>query len=92
MSKLASLKKPVFASSVVNKSEAARAFAEAHSEKVDAELPVTPVMTKGQTAPAGHKRLTINLPTELHKRLRMKALESGTTATEIIEALLRNHT
>lgn len=89
MNKVGSLKKPVFAGSVISKSEAARAFAEAHSDKVDADLPVSAVMTKGQTAPAGHKRLTINLPVELHKQLRMKALESGTTATDMIVNLLK---
>lgn len=92
MSKVGSLKKPVFTGSVVSKSEAAMTFAEAQSGSVSADMSVSPVMTKGQTAPAGHKRLTINLPVELHKRLRMKALESGTTATDIIESLLKDHT
>lgn len=45
--------------------------------------------TRGQTAPIGHKRLTINLPEEIHKRLRMKSLEEGTTATEIVVSLIK---
>jgi hypothetical protein len=91
MSKLASLKKPMFTGSVISKSEAAIAFAEAHSEKVDADLPVSPVITKGQTAPAGHKRLTINIETDLHRQLRMAALANSTTATAIIETLVKEH-
>jgi plasmid stability protein len=35
------------------------------------------------------KRLTINLPEELHKKLRMKSVQDGTTATEIIVELLK---
>jgi hypothetical protein len=45
--------------------------------------------TKGQVAPPGMKRLTINLPEELHKKLRMKSVQDGTTATEIIVELLK---
>lgn len=45
--------------------------------------------TKGQVAPPGMKRLTINLPEDLHKRLRLKSVEKGTTATDIIVELLR---
>lgn len=40
------------------------------------------------SAPDGYKRLTINLPEELHKRLKSVALASETTATKIIEDLL----
>ena len=39
-------------------------------------------------APKGYRRLTINLPEEMHKRLRMAAIEQDCTATEIIERLL----
>jgi hypothetical protein len=35
------------------------------------------------------KRLTINLPEELHKKLRLKSVQDGTTATDIIVDLLR---
>jgi hypothetical protein len=46
--------------------------------------------TKGQSAPQGMKRLTINLPEELHKKLRVMSVQDGTTATEIIVSLLRS--
>jgi hypothetical protein len=39
-------------------------------------------------APTGYRRLTINLPEELHKKLRLAAIEQDCTATEIIERLL----
>ena len=39
-------------------------------------------------APEGHKRLTINLPEALHKRLRIAAAERECNATDIIVALL----
>lgn len=39
-------------------------------------------------APAGHKRLTINLPEDLHKRLRIAAAERERNATDIIVELL----
>ena len=42
-------------------------------------------------APQGDKRLTVNLREDLHKKLKQKALDSGTTAGEIIEELLDKH-
>lgn len=39
-------------------------------------------------APAGHKRLTINLPEALHKQLRQVALDRDLNATDIIVSLL----
>lgn len=39
-------------------------------------------------APEGYRRLTINLPEEMHKKLRLAAIEQDCTATEIIERLL----
>ncbi len=39
-------------------------------------------------APEGFKRLTINLPESLHKKLKLAAIEQDKTATEIIEMLL----
>jgi hypothetical protein len=47
--------------------------------------------TKGQVAPHGMKRLTINLPEELHMKLRLKSVQAGTTATDIIVQLLREN-
>lgn len=40
-------------------------------------------------APEGYRRLTINLPEDLHKKLRLSAVEQDCTATDIIERLLR---
>jgi hypothetical protein len=42
-------------------------------------------------APVGYKRLTINLPIELHTKLKIAAAEEEKTATEIIEMLLTNY-
>lgn len=42
-------------------------------------------------APAGDKRLTINLNVELHKKLKIAAIEQGITAGEIIEQLIEKH-
>ena len=39
-------------------------------------------------APEGYKRLTINVPAELHKRLKILAIERETTATDILMSLL----
>ena len=42
-------------------------------------------------APEGDKRLTINLRQDLHKRLKMLAVERDTTIGEIIEELVERH-
>ena len=42
-------------------------------------------------APEGDKRLTINLNHELHKKLKIAAIEQETTAGEIIEQLIERH-
>jgi hypothetical protein len=42
-------------------------------------------------APEGDKRLTINLNAELHKKLKITAIEQGLTAGEIIEQLIRQY-
>jgi len=42
-------------------------------------------------APEGDKRLTINLRQDLHKRLKMLAVERDTTIGEIIEELIERH-
>jgi len=75
MSKPTMLSKPVLAS----KSATALAFSE-------------PKKTTGEkrafVAPEGHRRLTINLPEELHKKLRLAAVERDVNATDIIVELL----
>jgi Tat protein secretion system quality control protein TatD with DNase activity len=40
-------------------------------------------------APDGYRRLTINLPEDLHKKLKVVAALKECTATEIIEQCLR---
>lgn len=60
---------------LADKAQAALAFAE-------------PSNKRAFNAPEGHKRLTINLPDALHKRLRQAALNRDCTATDIIVALL----
>jgi hypothetical protein len=47
--------------------------------------------TGGRAAPAGYKRLTINMEASLHKELRLAALENGMTATSIIEQLVQKY-
>lgn len=42
-------------------------------------------------APEGDKRLTINLNADLHKKLKIAAIEQGITAGEIIEKLIKQH-
>ena len=42
-------------------------------------------------APEGDKRLTINLNAELHKKLKIAAIEQEITAGEIIEQLLEKY-
>lgn len=42
-------------------------------------------------APAGDKRLTINIKKELHKKLKMAAIENETSVGEIIERLVQNN-
>jgi len=87
MSRFAQLSKPE-----PKDTRAILAFAEKEASPV---LPpeAVPVVkkTKGQVAPPGMKRLTINLPEELHKKLRLKSVQDGTTATEMIVFLLRKN-
>jgi len=83
MSKTVSLTKPTLAPQ--SKSAAALAFA-------DAPQPTSTSKTTAEKraffAPHGYRRLTINLREDLHKRLRLVAVEQDCTATEIIERLL----
>lgn len=76
---MSSLSKPT-----LNKASAALSFAEAKAP--------TAIRTGREArvfnAPEGYRRLTINLPEDLHKKLRLAAVEGDCTATEIIERLL----
>lgn len=87
MSKTTTLAKPTLGSKTT--SEAALAFAEAGKaapEKTVAKQAVAE--RRAFFAPEGYRRLTINLPEDLHKKLRLAAVEQDCTATEIIERLL----
>lgn len=61
-------------------SKAALDFAESRTKKESA--------SRVFFAPEGYRRLTVNLPEELHKKLRLAAIEQDCTATDIIERLL----
>ena len=45
-------------------------------------------VTKIFRAPEGYRRLTINLREDIHKKIRMKAIEQDCTVTDIITKLL----
>jgi hypothetical protein len=45
-------------------------------------------ITKIFHAPAGYRRLTINLREDIHKKIRLKAIEEDCTVTDIITKLL----
>lgn len=79
MSKTITLAKPKLGTPTT--SAAALAFAEAGEKQAAAER-------RKFFAPEGYRRLTINLPEALHKKLRLAAVEQDCTATEIIERLL----
>lgn len=86
MSKFSQLTKP---SLVSERAEAALKFAESAAVVKDVvEEKSVETEARSTYAPEGYRRLTINLPEKLHKKLRMKAVEQNTTATEIIERLL----
>ena len=53
---------------------------------IDLDIP-----TRIFNAPEGYKRLTINLPVDLHTKLKVVAATKEKTATEIIENLLKEH-
>ena len=42
-------------------------------------------------APEGDKRLTINIKEDLHKKLKIAAIEKDVTAGELIESLIQKH-
>jgi macrodomain Ter protein organizer (MatP/YcbG family) len=76
---MSSLAKPT----LDNKAQLADAFAK--SKRVEAIRSTT---TKIFNAPAGYRRLTINLREDIHKKIRLKAIEQDCTVTDIITKLL----
>lgn len=65
---------------------AARSFSEAKQDAIEPENAAG--KPRAFTAPQGHRRLTINLPEDLHKKLRLAAVERDCNATDIIVKLL----
>jgi len=65
--------------SIAEKGSQALAFAEGSKPKAAAKV---------FHAPAGYRRLTINLQEDIHKKIRLKAIEQDCTVTDIITKLL----
>lgn len=84
MSKTTTLAKPTLGGKTT--SAAALAFAEAGASKSAGSAAAAERRTF--FAPEGYRRLTVNLREDLHKKLRLAAVEQDCTATEIIERLL----
>ena len=85
MSKTTTLAKPTLANK--SKSDTALAFAEAGA--VPETTPAKQAAEKRAFfAPEGYRRLTINLREDLHKKLRLAAVEQDCNATDIIVRLL----
>lgn len=86
MNKTTTLAKPKLASRTT--AEAALAFAEAGATPDLAVKKQAASEKRAFFAPEGYRRLTINLPEELHKKLKQAALDADSTATRIIENML----
>ena len=71
------LSKPTLAS----KSAAALSFSEPKKEASE---------KRAFFAPEGYRRLTVNIREDLHRKLKIAAIEQGCTATDIVERLLRS--
>lgn len=69
----------------LDKAAAALAFAESKPES-------TPTASSAEKrvfyAPEGYRRLTINLREDLHKKLRLMAVEQDCTVTDIVVSLV----
>ena len=86
MSKTTTLAKPKLGSKTT--SEAVLAFAEAGAPPVALTPKQEAAAKRAFNAPEGHRRLTINLREDLHKKLRFAAVEQDCNATDIIVRLL----
>lgn len=86
MSKPNTLAKPTLGNKP--KSDAVLAFAESGAIPETTKPKQAAAEKRAFFAPPGYRRLTINLREDLHKKLRMAAVEQDCTATEIIERLL----
>lgn len=54
------------------------------------EVTDDPVAKRIFNAPEGHRRLTINLPDELHTKLKIYAIHHDTTVTDIIVRFIKD--
>jgi hypothetical protein len=86
MSKTTTLTKPTLTKQ--SKSEVAMAFAESGATTEKTSATQSSGEKRAFFAPAGYRRLTINLREDLHKKLRFAAVEQDCNATDIIERLL----
>ena len=86
MSKPTSLAKPTLAKK--SNSDIALKFAEAGAAPETKVAKQAAAEKRAFFAPEGYRRLTINLREDLHKKLRLAAVEQDCTATDIIERLL----
>ena len=86
MSKNITLAKPTLVNK--SKSDTALAFAEAGATPVTTVAKQAASEKRAFFAPEGYRRLTINLREDLHKKLRLAAVEQDCNATDIIERLL----
>jgi hypothetical protein len=84
MSKTTTLAKPTLA----NKSKTAITFAEAGAVPETTGAKQAAADKRAFFAPEGYRRLTINLREDLHKKLRLAAIEQDCNATDIIVRLL----
>jgi len=87
MSKPTTLAKPTLANK--SKSEAALEFAEAGAPDQKTSVKQAAGERRVFYAPEGYRRLTINLDEDLHKKLRLKAVEQDCTVTDIIVELVK---
>ena len=85
MSKTTTLAKPTL---VKVKSDTAMAFAEAGAAPEITGAKQAAAEKRAFFAPEGYRRLTINLREDLHKKLRLAAVEQDCNATDIVERLL----
>ena len=46
---------------------------------------------RGRQPPADHVRLNVNLPVELHRQLKLRAVHEGRSMTEIIEEVVSKY-
>ena len=86
MSKIAKLAKPMLGGKTT--STAVLAFAEAGAVPEATNGKKAATGTRVFFAPEGHRRLTINVTHEMHKKLRLIAVEQDTTITEILTKLV----